>query len=865
MRNEVSGEQVAAASASPQDDLVSRRGGAVKEAQADSRRARLALAVLLSALALLIVASDANAATAPKIERGVAVTNVGTSSADLSAGVADFGLPASYRYEYGTTTAYGSATPTGSLVAGEGEFPARARLTGLLPSTTYHVQLFVESEGGTARGSDVTFTTEAVSPPALVLPDGRGYEKVSPAANADGDVYQDVPLQLASEGGYTEQPFLVAADGGTIAYMADPSEGGGIGREGAGYGNQYLARRAASGGWDAANIEPPSSNFFDVPVFKGFSPGLSVGFVNSKSTTPLAPGAPSGGYSVLYAKDLSTGSYDPLITSTPPNRPPREFGAPGTPSVSGYEVAYAGSSADLGHELFMANDALTPNALDGEEEENNLYDTSGGTTTLVNVLPDGSTEPNATFGGPHLPLDGEANAPILGHDISQDGSRIFWTDLNTHALYVRENDTAPQSPIAGGKCTVPADACTVLIAEEAQFWNATPDGSKVLYTKGGDLYERDLGTGQSVDLAPGGEVNGVVAASEDLSYVYFVAKAALATGAEPQSCQEGELGATGCNLYAVHVGEQVRFIGELSGADNISRPESFEQFDGDWQGSLANSEAEDTADGAHLLFTSKMNLTGYESSKSEQIFMYDFASGGLRCLSCKPSGESITHQMSAYLPVSHVGTALPQWMSQDGNRAFFDTLDALVPQDTNERTDVYEWERGGTGSCTEPTGCISLLSDGTAPEGSFLIGASASGNDVFITTRSKLAPEDENENVDIYDVRVGAVRPPTAPQCSGTGCQGLPATPPIFATPPSVTYNGVGNFEPVAPTPVKAGSKPLTRAQQLAKALHACRRQAKRKRAACERRARSRYGVKTKKRPASKQRGNVKKSSRRGK
>jgi hypothetical protein len=796
----------------------------------------------------------------------VAITDITASSATLSGEVNDFEVPATYHFEYGTTSAYGSSTPATGLQAAEYALPVSGTVEGLVAGTTYHLRLVAESTAGTTYGSDVVFTTEPLTVPAHVLPDGRGYEKVTPAENADGDVYQDVPLDLGSEGGYTELPFLVAPSGNAITYLAAPSEKGGIGREGAGYGNQYLATRGSSGKWNAVNIEPASTGFFDVPIFKGFSPDLSVGFVNSKSTTPLAPGAPGEGFNDLYAKTLSTGGYESLITRTPPHRTPAEFGAYGTPTVSGSELAYAGSSADLGHELYEANDALTPNAEDGGEEENNLYDFSGGSSTLVNILPDGSTEANATFGGPHLSLDGSENSPILGHDISEDGSRIFWTDLNTHALYMRENDTAPQSPITAEKCTVPADACTVLIAEDAQFWNATPDGSKVLYSAGGDLYEHDLESGETVDLAPAGEVRGVAAASEDLSYVYFVADAVLAPGAEHQSCQEGEGNPTDCNLYAVHVGEPVRFIGALSGADNAARPESFGQYDGPWQGSLANSEAETTPDGTQLLFGSKAHLASYNSGRSEQIFMYNYAGGELDCLSCKSSGEAITQNLSAYLPVSHAGTTLPHWMSDDGNRVFFDSVSALVPQDTNEKTDVYEWERDGSGSCTQNPGCIYLLSDGTSPEGSYLIGASTSGDDVFITTRGKLLPEDENENIDIYDVRVGAVSPPAPPECTGGGCQGVPSTPPIFATPPSLTYNGVGNFEPAkAATPAKAKAKPLTRAQKLASALRKCKKEPKKKRAACEKQAKRKYRAKASKVPSSKKRGSVKKSSGRDK
>ena len=44
----------------------------------------------------------------------------------------------------------------------------------------------------------------------------------------------------------------------------------------------------------------------------------------------------------------------------------------------------------------------------------------------------------------------------------------------------------------------------------------------------------------------------------------------------------------------------------------------------------------------------------------------------------------------------------------------------------------------------------------------------------------------------------------TPPVCTGTGCQGIPGAPPIFATPSSVTFEGVGNFA----APVKqAGPK----------------------------------------------------------
>ena len=136
------------------------------------------------------------------------------------------------------------------------------------------------------------------------------------------------------------------------------------------------------------------------------------------------------------------------------------------------------------------------------------------------------------------------------------------------------------------------------------------------------------------------------------------------------------------------------------------------------------------------------------------------------------------------------------------------------------------------------------FSGGDSEASSWFIGASESGNDAFIVTRAQLAPEDENDAFDVYDLRVGARRPVSAPACSGTGCQGVPAPPPTFATPPSATFNGVGNFPPPAEA-VQPAAKPkvkrLTRAQQLAKALKVCHKKGA-ERTSCEATARRRYG-----------------------
>ena len=104
---------------------------------------------------------------------------------------------------------------------------------------------------------------------------------------------------------------------------------------------------------------------------------------------------------------------------------------------------------------------------------------------------------------------------------------------------------------------------------------------------------------------------------------------------------------------------------------------------------------------------------------------------------------------------------------------------------------------------------IYLLSGGTSEADSWFIGASESGDDVFVASRAHLAPQDGNEAFNLFDARVGGVQPVTEPLCTGTGCQGPPEPAPTFATPASVTFAGVGNFPP--PVETKAVVKPKAR------------------------------------------------------
>jgi hypothetical protein len=775
----------------------------------------------------------------PSIE-GESFSGVGSSNATLNAQVDPNGAATSYYWEYGPSEAYGLRTPEVSLGESESSLPAPAHLEGLDADSEYHFRVVAVSEAGTEHGSDTTFRTLPASP--LGLPDGRVYEMVSSFGSAQNgtaqvytpDVYNG-PLALA-EGTFTKVPFEVAADGEATVYAGDPSSGG-SGKGGQSSGNEYLATRLPGGGWQQVNIQPHgkiSSRYV------AFSSDLTSGVLTAASETgtedglpPLSPEAPGDGYKDIFQRAFVGEAYEPFFTNDVTIHRPVES------ADEELEVVYAGASADSSEGLFQVNDALTENASEIPEpdlhREGNLYVSVGGHLSLVNVLPNGSSDPNVTFGSPADEGRPYFNEIDVSHVISADGSRIFWTDMTTNGLYMREN------PIS-------SDAKTVQIAAGGRFWTASADGSKVFYTDGG-LYEYEVASGRTTDLTPGVEVVGVVGASEDGEYLYYV---------------DG-----GDNLYQWHAGTSTLVAMSLSNEDsgNASEPippyvaaGTTERRIGDWQGQIGVRTSEVTPNGGAVVFMSNRSLPvvgyprGYPNEGLEEVYVYEAEGGGLFCVSCSRSGEappSNAYGAAAFLPVSWMVTEQPQVIADDGSRVFFDSAEPLVSRDTNGKLDVYEWERDGAGGCRESEGCVYLLSGGSSSSSSWFLGASASGDDAFVITRADLTGTAAYEGFAVYDARVDGVQPVASPVCTGSGCQGVPPAAPIFATPASVTFAGVGNFpSPGAKAPSqskskskgKSKSKSIVRARRLAGALRMCARRRGRARSVCVARARSRYG-----------------------
>jgi hypothetical protein len=192
-----------------------------------------------------------------------------------------------------------------------------------------------------------------------------------------------------------------------------------------------------------------------------------------------------------------------------------------------------------------------------------------------------------------------------------------------------------------------------------------------------------------------------------------------------------------------------------------------------------------------------------------QVFRFEIDQGepaGLSCVSCPPAGVQPSGD-SSLSSDDLVGESHPldsRGVSEDGSRVFFDTPDALVPQDVNGQRDVYEWENG----------IRYLLSSGTGRWSSYFLDSSASGDNVYFSTIDNLVAADNDGGYDVYDARVGGGFPlPTPPVPCAGDCQGAPTPPPAPLSAATEAAVANGNVTPAPEVQSSKTAKPKTRSR----------------------------------------------------
>ena len=579
--------------------------------------------------------------------------------------------------------------------------------------------------------------------PSAALPDCRAYELVTPGLNgAAPPAWPAISVQG------------VRTDGSALAFTA---AGTPAAAEGSTSATSTILAARGPGGWSTRSLSAPtplsSGTFFGAaPSTLGVSEDLTQALLYSNQ--PLAgPGSPTGANAYLSRADGS------VVAVT-------EVGAAGfDPSAT-----LSGASRDFSR-IFIAT-TVKQNAED-PLLNGNTYEYSAGHLHLIPILP-----PAVPAGPEEAAPAGGALAPGALPAVSDAGTRVLFKATFFPGLYLRSGGTKsvevskpmpgasdPNPPAEATSAGISADGTTVLFTSANELTEDADTGESggVPTDAGSDLYSYDVATGELTDLtvdtnpadvATGADVEAVLGASPDASYVYFVARGDLASGAT-----SGER-----NLYVTHAGT-TRFV--------ATDPLSGEHF-------------YVTPDGLHAAFSTTTPQGAYDNAGFAEVYRYTLG-GSLECASCRPDGEAPDADASI------AGRAL----SDDGSRLFFQSADQILPAAQSGRSNVFAYENGGVRLLTPGDGAAAVLA-----------GAGASGDDVFIATFQELSPQGQGPVFAIYDARVDAQVPVPIPPatCQGEGCRGASPTAPEFAGAGTAGFEAPGRISAPALKVVK-GSK----------------------------------------------------------
>jgi hypothetical protein len=624
--------------------------------------------------------------------------------------------------------------------------------------------------------------------PSASLPDCRAYELVNPGTRDIGPIgghsyaFPDGQHVLLD----TLLP-LAGAQNGSLASA------------------QSLSTRGPTG-WSMASLSTPQGpSQPDALTFSGdrapvvsFTSDFSVAFVNSPfDSDPLDQDRAMD----VYRMEPSSGSSS--LASLPDSGPMVQGFAGGSEREFLPGAYLAGSSADGSHVVFETGGQLPVapgTTVDTHTSGEEVYDRTGGHTYLVGVLPDGSVPACGAAVGQGVRSGFIEGSSFSYGAVAPDGSNVVFSSFgnqpecggpydshNADTLYLRE-DNAKTVQLPG-----------------LFFGGRTADGSKILTLadapherEDNPIYEYDIATGQTTTVGVG---VGLLGYSADGSHVYY-------------------LGTSG-NIYlwdngtTTHVpGTGVPYEQGVPGDSPGGYPQAglIYAFTTTPTAFVVDMPAV-TPDGSKMVFEDFANITGYNSNRNSEVYLYNADTNSVTCVSCNhnvPGGQSEAdirlNQFDSADPF--VPLSVPV-VSDDGSRVFFETGEALVPQDTNGLEDVYEWDDSQ----------VSLLSSGQGSLDSFLVGVGDDGNDVFITTGDRLLPQVEDNVEHVYDARVDGGFPYTPPVygCEAGQCQARPGAPPVFAAPGSSVFSGPGNTAPPAPMANAPKVKPKKKVVKCAK------------------------------------------------
>ncbi len=665
------------------------------------------------------------------------------------------GFDTTYHFEFGPTGTYGSRAPVTNVDIGSGESPQSVTidLTGLIPHTVYHFRATAENKWGSSFTEDQTFNyfpptcpneTVRQQSDSSFLPDCRAYELVSPAemGNVKLDPYNGPPAP------YADNRFAFYGQAGAIE-GTDPTN--------ALFGDTYVATRTNDGWVTKYTGIHGNEALFESTAVTSKSLSTLLDFVIETGAFRFGPEQPLNNIPYIWDSEGDSLGRWPANASAIPNA--NEVSGLFQPSPTFSHLAFSST-----------NVVFAPGGLTEEPGSAYDYNVAEGSTTVISKAPDGSN----LSGGPgpiSFPAEHSGDPAQSAPGISEDGSQILMSvggklymrvdDALTYA--VSNNQAVTYVGMTGNASEVYFTSDEQLTSEDHDtsvdlyMWNESTD-QLTLVSKGAD------GTGDTDDCSASwiekcdievvnGEDNTDNAVAAESGDVYFYS---------PEQLDSGEGIQNGRNLYVYRDG-QVQFVSTLEPAHALTRIQV-------------------SPTGAHAAFVTASPMTTYNNAAFREMYAFTPATGSLRCVSCVPNGDP---------PQANVKPSLNGiFMSNDG-RTFFSTTESLVPQDTNETVDVYEYVEGRPQLITRGIDPVSkALINKTG-----LVGVSADGENVYFDTASTLVGQDKNGNfLKFYDARTDggfSFSPPPAPCVSGDECVGAGSSP--AATFPSGTAAELGS------------------------------------------------------------------------
>jgi hypothetical protein len=775
--------------------------------------------------------------------------DIGQDKATLAAKVNPHSQATTYHFEWATAkewsenpNTYPHRIPSFERQLGAGSATAYAQdtLTALSPQSTYHFRIVARNfchPTGPGDSTPASVPCETASSDrqfetvgANGLPNDRAAELVSPPDKRSG-----VVGSIAGDNAFQAQ---ASPDGASMIYPLL----GGLDSSTSGGNLLEIATRTSSG-WQSTQLSAPSLGTPREPINgEGVNPsGVLIASSDGacavvKSFSSLTPDTPAlDGELGLPNLYVWRGGEDyELVTTRVPLNPNIVI-----PVSGGFRRVAA--SADCSQVFFKSDyQYLTGSTGLYEWREGDLHD--------AGILPNGSAAVGDVFMGtvPDNVVSNGIDAASSWGVATADGSLFFSAisnegpDSGKRAIFLRSDEGASVVDISQSQNPGVAP-------NGVRFEAATPDGAHAFFranhglagTPGAgtssngptngecgrtdvslefldsqscDLYRYDVDTGvltdisvdlNPVDAATGPSVQGAVAITPDGSRVYLAARGQIVPGKGKTyaenlaSSSGGKFGSV--NIYLVY-GGTVKYVTTLSqqseSVGDLMRVFSGTSLMRSFGWTAATNEA-----GDRLLFTSiSPDITGYDSGGPPEAYLYSEGQGepdDIVCVSCRRDGLPSAYPSGKVLLPPVPGSrrevrnvTRPRAMSADGRRIFFTSYNRLAPRATEGQKNVYEWENGNVYFLA-----AAKLSGGSGL-GSYL-DSSASGDDVFIATSDKLAPQDEDSVSDVYDLKVGGgfQSNPLPPQCQvdetvplipgQTYCQKSPTPPPVPAEPGS--------------------------------------------------------------------------------